>query len=99
MSKKMYVLLLFTSAIILLLTGCSKEINFTSDGRMYQFNSNDYLLGWGCLTMIVSTLAQALKRSGGAWFIFALLTGPFALFVLMLSGRNESVEEEQGGKI
>jgi hypothetical protein len=51
-----------------------------------------YTLGFITFAMVISTLAQALKRSGLLWFFLGLFFGPVALFFLMIIGRNEETE-------
>ena len=49
---------------------------------------NEFVIGWSTLSLIVSGQAQALNRSGLLWWLFALFTGPFALFCLVVAGKN-----------
>ena len=45
---------------------------------------NDCVLSWFTLSLIVAALAQGRNRSGFGWWLFAILTGPFALFWLVV---------------
>ena len=42
-----------------------------------------YVIGWGTLALINAGLAQSKDRSGLAWFLFSLLIGPIATFLLV----------------
>lgn len=43
----------------------------------------EYAVGWFTLALINAGIAQGKNRSGLAWFLLALLIGPFATFVLV----------------
>lgn len=81
-------LVLVVVVFLFILCGCDPGSTLTTkEGKDINFNS--FIMGWGCLALIVSALAQALKRDGFGWFLFAIFTGPFALFILTISGRND----------
>jgi hypothetical protein len=49
---------------------------------------------WFGLSLIICGLARALNRSGFWWWFFGVLTGPFALFILVVfCGRAETGDE------
>jgi hypothetical protein len=43
-----------------------------------------YFVGWGTLSLVNAGLAQAKSRSGLLWFIFSLLLGPLATFLIVV---------------
>jgi hypothetical protein len=43
-----------------------------------------YAAGWGTLALVNAGLAQAKSRSGLLWFIFSLLLGPLATFLVVV---------------
>ena len=43
-----------------------------------------YFVGWGTLTLINAGLAQGKGRSGLAWWVFSLLLGPIATFLIVV---------------
>ncbi|MDX8144263.1 hypothetical protein SK854_19255 [Lentzea sp. BCCO 10_0061] len=43
-----------------------------------------YFIGWGTLSLINAGLAQAKGRSGLAWFLWSLLLGPVATFLIVV---------------
>jgi len=45
--------------------------------------TNDFVVGWGTLTLINAGLAQGKNRSGLAWFLISWLLGPVATFILV----------------
>lgn len=49
-----------------------------------------YAVGWLTLSLIIAGIAQGNNRSGFGWWIAALIFGPFALFVLVLCGKNHN---------
>lgn len=44
---------------------------------------NEYVLGWGTLTLINAGIAQGKNRSGLNWFFISLFLGPIATFILV----------------
>jgi hypothetical protein len=47
-------------------------------------DNTPYFVGWGTLSLINAGLAQAKGRSGLLWWLFSLLLGPFATFLIVL---------------
>lgn len=45
---------------------------------------NEYVLGWGTLTLINAGIAQGKNRSGLNWFFISLFSGPIATFILVV---------------
>lgn len=43
-----------------------------------------FVAGWGTLSLVNAGLAQAKARSGLLWFIFSLLLGPIATFLIVV---------------
>lgn len=43
----------------------------------------EYIVGWFSLSLIVTGIAQAKNRNGFGWWLFAIFTGPLALFCLV----------------
>jgi hypothetical protein len=43
-----------------------------------------YFVGWGTLSLVNAGLAQSKSRSGLLWFIFSLLLGPLATFLIVV---------------
>jgi hypothetical protein len=43
-----------------------------------------YLVGWGTLSLINAGLAQGKGRSGLLWWLFSLLLGPIATFLIVV---------------
>ena len=50
----------------------------------------DYVVGWGTLSLVNAGLAQAKDRSGLAWWLGSLLLGPIATFLIVVLPRAES---------
>jgi len=50
-------------------------------------NADTYIVGWGCLSLIISCLAQGKNRSGFGWWLGGLLLGPVALFFLTIASK------------
>lgn len=46
-------------------------------------------VGWFSLSLIIAGLAKALNRNGLLWWILGILTGPLALFILVVLGKAE----------
>jgi len=42
---------------------------------------------WITLTLIITGLAHAYRRSAGGWFVWGLLGGPITLMVLIFKGK------------
>lgn len=51
--------------------------------------NNDFIVGWGTLSLINAGLAQGKGRSGLAWFLVSLLLGPIATFLIVALDRVE----------
>lgn len=49
---------------------------------------NEYYVGWGTLALINAGLAQGKNRSGLNWFLWSLLLGPLATFILVVSEKR-----------
>jgi len=49
---------------------------------------NEYVVGWGTLTLINAGIAQGKNRSGLNWFLLSLFLGPIATFILVLMEKN-----------
>ena len=47
-------------------------------------SASGYAVGWGTLALINAGFAQAKGRSWLAWFLFSLLLGPIATFLLVV---------------
>ena len=48
---------------------------------------NQYVAGWGTLTLINAGLAQGKGRSGLAWFLLSLLLGLIASLLIVIAPR------------
>lgn len=46
------------------------------------------VVGWFSLSLIIAGLAKALNRNGLLWWILGILTGPVALFILVVLGKE-----------
>ena len=46
-------------------------------------DTQDFVAGWGTLSLINAGLAQGKGRSGLNWFLISLLIGPLATFLLV----------------
>ncbi len=46
---------------------------------------DQYVAGWGTLTLINAGLAQGKGRSGLAWFLVSLLLGPIATLLIVIA--------------
>ena len=44
----------------------------------------DFVTGWGTLSLVNAGLAQGKLRSGLLWWIFSLLLGPLATFLIVV---------------
>jgi hypothetical protein len=44
----------------------------------------DFVAGWGTLSLVNAGLAQAKMRSGLLWWVFSLLLGPIATFLIVV---------------
>ena len=44
----------------------------------------DFVTGWGTLSLVNAGLAQGKLRSGLVWWIFSLLLGPLATFLIVV---------------
>jgi hypothetical protein len=49
-----------------------------------------FVAGWGTLSLVNAGLAQTKNRSGLLWWVFSLLLGPLATFLIVLLPRVES---------
>ena len=45
---------------------------------------SEYVAGWGTLSLVNAGLAQAKARSGLPWWVFSLLLGPIATFLIVV---------------
>jgi hypothetical protein len=45
---------------------------------------SDFVAGWGTLSLVNAGLAQGKLRSGLLWWIFSLLLGPLATFLIVV---------------
>ncbi|HZW68924.1 MAG TPA: hypothetical protein VFF20_10075 [Pseudogracilibacillus sp.] len=43
-----------------------------------------YVVGWGTLSLINAGLAQGKNRSGFNWFLLSLLLGPIATLLIVM---------------
>jgi hypothetical protein len=43
-----------------------------------------FVAGWGTLSLVNAGLAQGKSRSGLLWWLFSLLLGPFATFLIVV---------------
>ena len=58
-----------------------------------------FAIGWGTLSLINAGLAQSKGRSGLWWWLFSLLLGPLATFLIVVLPTAEPlvpVREEEG---
>lgn len=47
--------------------------------------NNEFVMGWGTLSLINAGLAQSKQRSGMGWWLISLFIGPVAtLFIVLL---------------
>ena len=46
------------------------------------------VVGWFSLSLIIAGLAKAMNRNGLLWWILGILTGPVALFILVVLGKE-----------
>jgi hypothetical protein len=44
----------------------------------------NFVAGWGTLSLVNAGLAQSKDRSGLLWWIFSLLLGPIATFLIVV---------------
>ena len=44
----------------------------------------DFVAGWGTLSLVNAGLAQGKQRSGLLWWLFSLLLGPIATFLIVV---------------
>ena len=44
----------------------------------------DFVAGWGTLSLVNAGLAQGKLRSGLLWWVFSLLLGPLATFLIVV---------------
>ena len=44
----------------------------------------DFVAGWGTLSLVNAGLAQGKSRSGLLWWLFSLLLGPVATFLIVV---------------
>ena len=45
---------------------------------------SQFVAGWGTLSLVNAGLAQAKERSGLLWWVFSLLLGPVATFLIVV---------------
>lgn len=43
-----------------------------------------FVAGWGTLSLVNAGLAQAKSRSGLLWWLFSLVLGPIATFLIVI---------------
>jgi hypothetical protein len=53
----------------------------------------NFVAGWGTLSLVNAGLAQAKQRSGLLWWVFSLLLGPVATFLIVILPPVESKPE------
>jgi len=53
-------------------------------------DASQFFVGWGTLSLINAGLAQAKGRSGLVWWLFSLLLGPIATFLIVILERRPS---------
>ena len=46
--------------------------------------NSDFVAGWGTLSLMNAGLAQGKSRSGLLWWVFSLLLGPLATFLIVV---------------
>ena len=46
--------------------------------------NTDFVAGWGTLSLVNAGLAQGKARSGLLWWVFSLLLGPLATFLIVV---------------
>jgi type IV secretory pathway VirB2 component (pilin) len=49
-----------------------------------QEQAQQYAIGWGTLSLINAGLAQSKGRSGLLWWLFSLILGPLATFLIVV---------------
>ena len=49
----------------------------------------NFVAGWGTLSLVNAGLAQSKDRSGLLWWVFSLLLGPVATFLIVVLPRVE----------
>ena len=49
----------------------------------------NFVAGWGTLSLLNAGLAQSKQRSGLLWWVFSLLLGPIATFLIVILPRVE----------
>ena len=55
------------------------------------------VVSWFSLSLIISGIAQSMNRSGFGWWLFGIITGPFALFCLVcFAGKIEANANNDG---
>ena len=52
-------------------------------------DGTQFVAGWGTLSLVNAGLAQTKNRSGLLWWVFSLLLGPVATFLIVLLPRVE----------
>lgn len=45
---------------------------------------NEFVVGWGTLSLINAGLAQGKNRSGRNWFFLSLFLGPIATLIIVV---------------
>ena len=50
-----------------------------------------FFVGWGTLSLINAGLAQSKGRSGLLWWLFSILLGPVATFLIVVLPRVERI--------
>ena len=49
----------------------------------------NFVAGWGTLSLVNAGLAQSKQRSGLLWWVFSLLLGPVATFLIVVLPKVE----------
>ena len=49
----------------------------------------EFFVGWGTLSLINAGLAQSKGRSGLIWWLFSVIFGPFATFLIVVLPSTE----------
>ena len=52
--------------------------------RIAPMDASTFFVGMGTLAMINAGLAQSKQRSGLLWWLFSLVLGPFATFLIVV---------------
>ncbi len=58
-------------------------------------SSPEFAVGWGTLSLINAGLAQSKGRSGLIWWLFSLLLGPLATFLIVVLSDHSPEREHR----